>query len=597
VEVHGVSLRRPNPPALKVESGIDWFELSGEIDFAGDRIQMPRVLSAVSKGERFIELEDGSKGLVPEAWMETYGSLSELAQEETDGGLRFLTSQAALVDSLLVALPPAQVDKAFAELREKLGSFERVEPKKEARGFKGTLRGYQRHGLGWLSFLRDFGLGGVLADDMGLGKTVQVLAHLHAYSAPAKASGLPSLVVAPRSLVYNWVDEAKRFTPKLRVVEYHGSERDQLQGNLGDYDLVVTTYGTLRRDVAYLATVEFDTVILDEAQAIKNPESQTAKASRLLKGRNRLALTGTPIENHLGELGSLFEFLNPGLLGRMPRLDVLVSGGAPSREQLTLVAKGLRPFILRRTKGEVLADLPPKTEQVLFCSLRPEQRELYDGLRAQYQASLLEHVSSQGVAGSTMQVLEALLRLRQVACHPGLVKEEWERAGSAKLEALFEQVREVLEEGHKAIVFSQFTSLLAYVREHLEQSGLPYAYLDGQTRDRSAPVERFQNDPDCKLFLVSLKAGGTGLNLTAAGYVFLLDPWWNPAVEAQAIDRAHRIGQTQPVFAYRMIARDTVEEKILDLQRSKKQLAESILEGGEGGLTDLTADDLKMLLS
>jgi len=597
VEVHGVSLRRPSPPALKVESGIDWFELSGGVEFAGDRVAMRELLSAISKGERFIELGDGSKGVLPESWMETYGSLSELAQEETEEGLRFLTSQAALVDALLTAMPPVQADAAFTELREKLASFERVEPKKEARGFKGTLRGYQRQGLGWLSFLRDFGLGGALADDMGLGKTVQVLAHLHAYRAPSKTSGLPSLVVAPRSLVYNWVDEAQRFTPKLKVVEYHGSDREQLQGKLGDYDMVVTTYGTLRRDVGYLSSVEFDTVVLDEAQAIKNPESQTAKASRLLNGRYRLALTGTPIENHLGELGSIFEFLNPGLLGRMPRLEVLVSGGAPSREQLALVAKGMRPFILRRKKGDVLADLPPKTEQVLFCSLRPEQRELYDGLRAQYQANLLDQVATKGVAGSTMQVLEALLRLRQVACHPGLVREGWERAGSAKLEALFEQVDEVLEEGHKAIVFSQFTSLLAYVREHLEQTGVPYAYLDGQTRDRSAPVERFQNDPDCQLFLISLKAGGTGLNLTAAGYVFLLDPWWNPAVEAQAIDRAHRIGQTQPVFAYRMIARDTVEEKILDLQRSKKQLAESILEGGEAGIGELTADDLKMLLS
>ncbi|MEZ5332549.1 MAG: SNF2-related protein [Thermoanaerobaculia bacterium] len=598
VEVHGASLRRPNPPALKVESGIDWFEVSGDVDFAGDRVEMRRLLAAVSKGERFIELEDGSQGVLPEAWMETYGSLSELAQEETEDGLRFLTSQAALVDALLAAMPPAQVDKAFAELREKLSSFERVEPIKEARGFKGTLRGYQRQGLGWLSFLREFGLGGVLADDMGLGKTVQVLAHLHAHRTPSKSTGLPSLVVAPRSLVYNWVDEAGRFTPKLKVVEYHGSDREQLQGKLGDYDLVVTTYGTLRRDIGFLSTVEFDSVVLDEAQAIKNPDSQTAKASRLLTGRHRLALTGTPIENHLGELGSLFEFLNPGLLGRMPRLDVLVSGGTPTREQLALVARGLRPFILRRTKSEVLADLPPKTEQVLFCSLRPEQRELYDALRAEYQASLLDQVSSKGVAGSTMQVLEALLRLRQVACHPGLVKDEWRRAGSAKLEALFEQVDEVLDEGHKVLVFSQFTSLLAYVREDLEQRGLPYAYLDGQTRDRAAPVERFQTDPECKLFLVSLKAGGTGLNLTAADYVFLLDPWWNPAVEAQAIDRAHRIGQTQPVFAYRMIARDTVEEKILDLQRSKKQLAETILEGGEGsGLGELTADDLKMLLS
>src|SRR6185503_115237 len=254
------------------------------------------------------------------------------------------------------------------------------------------------------------------------------------------ASRLPSLVVAPRSLVYNWIDEAERFTPKLRVLDYTGADRDELRAHLGDYDLVVTTYGTLRRDVGFLASREFDTVILDEAQAIKNRESQAAKASRLLHAKHRLALTGTPIENHLGELGSLFEFLNPGLLGRLPWLDVLAGGHTASQQELALVAKGMRPFILRRTKAQVLEDLPPKTEQVLLTTLRPRQRELYDQLRAAYQASLLEQVEKQGVGRSAIQVLEALLRLRQIACHPGLVNAEWADAGSAKLEALFEQV-------------------------------------------------------------------------------------------------------------------------------------------------------------
>jgi superfamily II DNA or RNA helicase len=610
VEVHGTTLRPPSPPSLRIESGIDWFELSGDVDFAGvsggspDRLEMKQLLAAISKGERFVALSDGSQGLVPAEWMTTYDSLAKLAQGETDDGLRFLPSQALLVDALLAALPPAAVDASFAALRERLGSFERIKSKKEPKNFAGTLRGYQRQGLGWLDFLREFGLGGVLADDMGLGKTVQVLALLEANRTPAtkkkaNGGGLPSLVVAPRSLVYNWIDEAERFTPKLKVLDYTGADRDEVRDRLGDYDLVVTTYGTLRRDVAFLAGREFDTVILDEAQAIKNRESQAAKASRLLVARHRLALTGTPIENHLGELGSLFEFLNPGLLGRLPWLDVLAGGHTASQQELALVAKGMRPFILRRTKAQVLEDLPPKTEQVLLTTLRPRQRELYDQLRAAYQASLLEKVEKEGVGRSAIQVLEALLRLRQVACHPGLVKPEWADAGSAKLEALFEQVSEVLDEGHKVLVFSQFTSLLAFVRQHLDGLGVPYAYLDGSTRDRGAVVERFQTDPKTNLFLISLKAGGVGLNLTAAGYVFLLDPWWNPAVEAQAIDRAHRIGQSKAVFAYRLIARDTVEEKMLELQRSKKQLAETILEGGgEGaGLAELTADDLRMLLS
>ncbi|MGH9465637.1 MAG: DEAD/DEAH box helicase, partial [Thermoanaerobaculia bacterium] len=351
IEVHGTTLRRAGPPVLRIESGIDWFELSGGVDFAGGRLEMKELLAAVASGERFVALEDGSRGLLPASWLETYDSLAKLAHDATEEGLRFLPSQALLVDALLAAMPPAQVDRAFTDLREKLASFERVEPSKEPRGFVGELRGYQRHGLGWLEFLREYGLGGVLADDMGLGKTVQVLALLQRSRNGAKAGRLPSLVVAPKSLVYNWIDEAARFTPKLKVLEYGGPDREDLRSAIADHDLVVTTYGTLRNDIGWLATVEFDTAILDEAQAIKNAASQSAKASRLLVARHRLALTGTPIENHLGELGSLFEFLNPGLLGRLPRLDVLTAGHAPSEPELALVREGMRPFILRRTKA------------------------------------------------------------------------------------------------------------------------------------------------------------------------------------------------------------------------------------------------------
>ena len=597
VRVEGRSVHSPKPPSLRVESGIDWFDLSGEVEFAGDRMELTKILEAVSRGNRFIELEDGSQGLLPSSWMETYDSLAKLARSETEDGLRFLPSQALIVDALLTAMPPADVDTAFAKLREKLSSFESIKPKKELPSFGGTLRTYQRHGLGWLNFVREFGLGGVLADDMGLGKTVQVLALVQMHRTASKSTKLPFLVVAPRSVVYNWIDEAAHFTPKLRVVEYRGRDREKLRERFSDFDIVVTTYGTLRRDISHLAPIEFDTVILDEAQAIKNASSQTAKASRLLTTRHRLALTGTPIENHLGELGSLFEFLNPGLLGRLPRLEALNGGRAPSKEELAHIAEDMRPFILRRTKAEVLPDLPPKTEQILLCSMREPQREVYDRMRAAYQASLLNQVETSGVAGSTIQVLEALLRLRQVACHPGLIDESLEEAGSAKLEALFDQVSEVLDEGHKLLIFSQFTKLLAYVRRDLDEKDVPYAYLDGKTRDRASVVDRFQTDPSCRVFLISLKAGGVGLNLTAAGYVFLLDPWWNPAVEAQAIDRTHRIGQTEPVFAYKMIARDTVEEKILKLQSSKRKLADAILDGEGQSLRDLTAEDLRMLLS
>ncbi len=597
VTAHGTTIRPPAPPSLRVKSNLDWFELSGEVDYNGDRIDLARILAAISKGDRTIELKDGSKGLLPASWMETYGSLADLAHQNDEDGLRFFPSQALLVDGLLAAMPPANVDAAFTELREKLSSFESIKPRKEPREFNGTLRTYQRAGLGWLCFLREFGLGGVLADDMGLGKTVQALALIKTYRTTRKSTKLPFLVVAPRSLMFNWIDEAERFVPGMKIVEYGGAGREALQATLGDQDIVVTTYGTLRRDIGFLAGMEFDTVILDEAQAIKNPESQTAKASRLLNARHRLALTGTPIENHLGELGSIFEFLNPGLMGRLPALEVLAGGRVPSKDEMALVAKAIRPFILRRTKEQVLPDLPEKTEQVLRCSLNDEQREIYDRLAAGYRDSLLQQVEKQGVGGSTMQVLEALLRLRQIACHPGLVSDEWLSAGSAKLEMLFEQVAGVLSEGHKLVIFSQFTSLLAFVRKELDQRKITYAYLDGQTRDRGEVVDRFQTDPECNVFLISLKAGGVGLNLTAASYVFLLDPWWNPAVEAQAIDRAHRIGQQQKVFAYRLIAKDTVEEKMLVLQKSTRQIADAILDGEGKSLRDLTADDLRMLLS
>ena len=595
VEVRGTSLSLPDPPAMRVEKKTDWFELSGVTDFQGNQVELKDILDAISSGRRFIELDDGSQGLLPAAWIENLDSLSKLAHEEDEGTLKFLPSQAMLVDVLLSAMPPADVDGSFTRLREKLGSFESIKPRKEPRGFSGTLRGYQREGLAWLEFLREFGLGGVLADDMGLGKTVQVLALLKANRTPSKTTGKPTLVLAPRSLVYNWIDEAGRFTPSLKIVEYRGPGRDALRKKFSSFDIIVTTYGTLRRDIDFLATVEFDTLILDEAQAIKNRDSLSAKACRLLRARHRLALTGTPIENHLGELGSIFEVLNPGLLGNLPRLEILGASRTASEQELKLVAEGLRPFILRRTKAEVLKDLPPKTEQILYCSLYEPQQELYDKLRLAYQAKLLEE--GDGKQGSAIQVLEALLRLRQVAVHPGMVDPEWAEAGSAKLDLLYDQVTEVIDEGHKAIVFSQFTKLLAFVREGLDERGIAYAYLDGQTRDRGAVVEQFQTDPETNLFLISLKAGGLGLNLTAAGYVFLLDPWWNPAVEAQAIDRAHRIGQTQPVFAYRMIARGTVEEKILDLQASKRKLVEAVLGGEEQSMPSLTADDLRMLLS
>jgi SNF2 family DNA or RNA helicase len=360
---------------------------------------------------------------------------------------------------------------------------------------------------------------------------------------------------------------------------------------------VVTTYGTLRQDAERLSKIRFDTVVLDEAQAIKNPASQSAKAARLLRAERRLALSGTPVENHLGDLWSIFEFLNPGMLGRLGALrDVDTRSALPAgdKQSFERLARALRPFFLRRTKEQVLSDLPEKTEQTLLCSLEGRQREEYDELREHFRSML---AGMQPGHGAGIHVLTALLRLRQAACHPGLLDPARVGDSSAKLEALLGMLEDAREGGHKALVFSQFTSLLAIVRSNLDARGLAYEYLDGGTEDREACVRRFQEDPDCPFFLISLKAGGFGLNLTAADYVFLLDPWWNPAVESQAIDRAHRIGQTRRVMAYRIVARGTIEERVLELQEQKRGLAEAILREDAGGMGTLTREDLELLLS
>jgi len=533
--------------------------------------------------------------VLPEEWLKKYGLLVDLGTEE-DGRLRFGGAQAGLLDALLAAQPGIRVDEAFEKARQSLHHFEGVSALDAPPGFHGELRGYQREGLGWLDYLQKFGFGGILADDMGLGKTVQVLAFLQRRRARRQSKG-PALAVVPRSLVFNWMQEAAKFTPRLRVLDYTGPNRHALRDDFAEFDLIVTTYGTLRTDIAELAPIEFDYVILDEAQAIKNADSQAAKAARLLRARHRLAMSGTPIENHLGELWSIFEFLNPGMLGTNPVFKRHTSGGGNLEdEDRSLLARALRPFILRRTKAQVVKDLPEKLEQTLHCDMEPAQRKVYEQLRAHYRTALLRKETAE-LNRSKIEVLEALLRLRQAACHPGLIDPAAAGDPSAKLDMLLPQIAEVVEEGHKALVFSQFTSFLAIVRQRLDQEGLVYEYLDGRTRNRADRVERFQTDPDCGIFLISLKAGGLGLNLTAAEYVYLLDPWWNPAVEAQAIDRSHRIGQTERVFAYRLICRDTVEEKILDLQQKKRDLADAILNADNRIIQNLTRDDLEFLLS
>jgi len=597
IEAEGKIFRRPGAFRIEVSSGVDWFELHGGVEYGNTTARLPELLGALRRGDKMVRLDDGTYGVLPEEWLRRIGPLAGMGVPE-QGHVRFRPSQAGLLDALLAAQPEARCDETFARVREELRRFHGVEPAAQPAGFVGRLRDYQSEGLGWMRFLQRFSFGGCLADDMGVGKTAQVLALLESRR-ELRAAGEPvgpSLVVVPKSLVFNWKEEAARFTPQLRVLDHTGLERN---GNdFAAYDLVLTTYGTLRRDAWRFKDAEFDYIVLDEAQAVKNAETESSKAVRLLRGRHRLAVSGTPVENHLGELWTLFEFLNPGMLGAANAFKV--AGGSmrnPDEETRRLLGQALRPFILRRTKEQVARELPPKTEQTVYCELEPEQRKLYDELRRHYRDSLLRRIETAGLANSKIQVLEALLRLRQAACHPGLLDSKRSSDSSAKLDVLLEQLREVLDEGHKALVFSQFTSLLKILRDRLNQDGIVYEYLDGATRDRQARVERFQNDKDCRLFLVSLKAGGLGLNLTAAEYVFILDPWWNPAVEAQAVDRAHRIGQTRPIFAYRLIARDTVEEKVLELQKTKRDLAAAMIGAENGMIRDLRPEDLAMLLS
>ncbi|MCC6388994.1 MAG: DEAD/DEAH box helicase [Bryobacterales bacterium] len=594
VEAEGKMFRKPESFHAELTSGIDWFELHGAVDFGGGHVPLPQLIKALQKGEGMVLLDDGAYGLLPEELLSRYGTLFRLGKAEGDH-LRYSKSQTGLLDVFLAGREEIQVDETFRAARERLGSFEGIHPRQQPPGFSGELRGYQCEGLGWMEFLAQLGWGGCLADDMGVGKTAQVLALLE-YRRQQGAG--PSLVVVPRSLVYNWKNEAARFTPRLAVLDHSGASRVKDPALFSQYNLVLTTYGMLRRDVLDLKDFSFDYVILDEAQAIKNSASESAKAARLLTAGHRLTLSGTPIENHLGELWSLFEFLNPGMLGGASALQATASVlRNPDEETRRLLARAVRPFILRRTKEQVARELPGKSEQTIFCELDPPQRKLYDELRDYYRGNLLGRIERSGFRRSKIQILEALLRLRQAACHPGLIDKKHAGESSAKLDTLLPQLEEVLSEGHKALVFSQFTTMLGILRGHLDARKTTYEYLDGSTRDRQGSVEHFQNDPDCKLFLISLKAGGLGLNLTAADYVFLLDPWWNPAVEAQAIDRTHRIGQTRPVFAYRLIARDTVEEKVLDLQRSKKDLADAIISESNSFIADLKREDLELLLS
>ncbi|HMQ31124.1 MAG TPA: DEAD/DEAH box helicase [Chloroflexaceae bacterium] len=593
-----VNRSRPSISFNVTTPGADWFDVEAVIRFGDQLLSLKELKRALRRRERYIKLADGSLGTIPEEWVERYRHLFAFGEERGPAGLRLAQHHAAVIDQALEGADQSQVDQAFADARERFQDFTRIERQPLPRGFVGTLRPYQKAGVDWLHFLRRYKFGGILADDMGLGKTVTTLALLQSVYEEQPRPGA-SLIVMPRSLLINWQREAAQFAPGLRVHVHADQGRIREPAQFGEHDVILTTYGVLLRDIDLLKGYTFHYAILDESQAIKNPAAETSRAARALVAEHRLALTGTPIENTTAELWSQFAFLNPGLLGNLEYFrDQFV--GPIERRQDENAAQLLRrivfPFILRRTKDQVATDLPPRSEELLVVDLDQAQRKLYVKTRDYYRALLLGMIDGQGMDDARMKILEGLLRLRQICNHPRLIDGKF-RGTSAKYELLLDTLDTLRAEGHKALIFSQFVQMLGLIREGLDARGVPYAYLDGSTADRQAEVDRFQQTPDLPFFLISLRAGGVGLNLTAADYVIHVDPWWNPAVEAQATDRAHRIGQTKPVFVYKLIARDTVEEKIVQLQEQKRAIASQVISSEGGVFKALTRDDVEALFS
>jgi superfamily II DNA or RNA helicase len=553
------------------------FEHEADGDEAPKRADAALVMRAWRDGLDLVPLDGGGWAPLPADWLAKHGHrvADLLAARDAEKKL----AKAALPDlGALLSDLDAPKPMELGALAPLLDGFTGVPRAKLPDDLRATLRAYQEHGIDWLSFLRDAELGGVLADDMGLGKTLQTIAALRGRA----------LVVCPKSVLYNWQNEIARFRPSLRTSLFHGPSR-ALDPRA---DVTLTTYAVLRLDAELLADQSWDAVVLDEAQAIKNESSQTARAAFALRAAFRVALSGTPVENRLEELWSVMCFANPGLLGGrsdfQDRYAIPIANGDPGAAA-RLRAK-IRPFVLRRMKREVLPELPPRTDQALFVELDDRERAVYDAVRAASKKDIAEKIAQSGV----LAALEALLRLRQAACHPALVPGQ-DAPSSSKIEALVESLADAAADGHKALVFSQWTALLDLVEPHLTEASVAFTRLDGSTRDRAAVVAEFQSESGPPVMLVSLKAGGTGLNLTAADHVFLLDPWWNPAAEDQAADRAHRIGQDRPVMVYRLVAKDTVEERILALQEKKRAIADAAL-GDASQAGGITREELLALL-
>ncbi|MCE7041258.1 DEAD/DEAH box helicase [Dyadobacter sp. CY312] len=604
LEEHGIQLKQNTADSkryflgyssldISIQEGRDWFDIHAKVQFGEFEIPFIQLKNYILNQKKEFLLPNGETAVIPEWWFTKYSELFSFT-ENHEGELRLKMHHLALVQELREDnLASAVISRKLENLRD----FNHIEPTEQPVHFKGILRPYQKSGYDWLHFLNQYRFGGCLADDMGLGKTVQTLAFLQSQ----KEQGIsePSLLIMPTSLIYNWVLEAKRFTPDLKVHVYTGTYREKSTEQFSQYDLILTSYGIVRLDINIIQSYRFNYVILDESQAIKNPSSIITKAVRKLNSANRLILTGTPIENSTLDLWSQMSFVNPGLLGTQTffrdefQIPIEKRNDAEKSKRLYNLIK---PFILRRHKSQVATDLPEKVESIQYCDMTEEQEKAYEESKAYYRNLILQSIDSEGFSKSQMVVLQGLTKLRQLANHPRMVDAEYED-GSGKFEDVLHKIQTVLGENHKILIFSQYIKHLDLFRNYLNKEKITYSYLDGSTKDRQTQVENFQNNEDIKVFLISLKAGGLGLNLTAADYVFILDPWWNPAIEAQAVDRAHRIGQQRTVFTYKFITKNSVEEKILALQQTKKQLADDLISSEDGFVKSLTKEDVLSLLS
>lgn len=582
---------------IKVLSGINWFNVIANAKFGKTRASLKQIYRAVKNKTRYVQLDDGTMGIMPVEWLEKfngYFNSGEIADDET---LQIARSNFTVIEQLFdEAMLDEQVKIEISIYHQRLTDFTAIKPIETPAGFVGNLRPYQLQGLSWLNFLDDFNFGGCLADDMGLGKTVQVIAFILLQR--DKRPHNTNLVVVPTSLIFNWQQEMEKFAPSIRVRTIYGADRIKNIHDFDSYEVVLTSYGTLLADIVFLKDYVFNYIFLDESQQIKNPESQRYKAVKLLKSRNKIVLTGTPIENNTFDIYGQLSFACPGLLGSKLYFKQIYSQPIDmfkSSKRATELQRKIRPFVLRRTKQQVATDLPEKTEMVLYCDMKPEQRTIYDAYEKQFRDQV-SATTSEKLEKKSMDVLKGITRLRQICDSPLLIKgEKMPGNASSKIDMLLEEIEGKMRQ-HKILVFSQFVSMLDLIRIELKSRQIGFTYLTGQTRNRQAVIEEFQSNPDVRVFLVSLKAGGTGLNLTEADYVYLVDPWWNPAVENQAIDRAHRIGQDKRVVAVRLICPATVEEKIMILQEAKTDLAGDLIKTDTSFLNSLNKNDLLALV-